>query len=181
MALQRLNSPNKLKGCNRLSPHSHHTLIVRKTFAALKQRTAGLVKVQEEEWKRVTVPLVSSLRYSGNWGGRGKLEVSQQRPSRAALPPSLHMRGSWDMYLQYPSLCHTHTTLPEASFTRHMMPGPCGFCASSSGCTGLFCICMYGRIGTDLKKTWEIYTTELCSKYQRSFHFTGKFNLTNGA
>lgn len=157
MALQRLNSPHKIKGWY-LQGHARLQQI-KSSFSPYTNCQKNICSSEAENsrtgegsggggWKRVMVPLVLSLRYSGNWGGRGKLEVSQQRPIRAALPPSLHMRGSWDMYLQYPSLCHTHTTLPEASFTRHMMPGPCGFCASSSGRTDVYfaSVCTGGSV-----------------------------------
>lgn len=78
-------------------------------------------------WKRVKAPLALSPRYSGKQGGRGKLQASVEphgRPIRAAPPPCLmtssapwraHLGWSWDLYVQYDSLCiyrlpplHTH-------------------------------------------------------------------------
>lgn len=199
MPLQRLNSPHKLKGWYLQGPArlqqiessfslATFTLIVYKTFAALKQTEnsrTGEGSGGGSKW--VTAPLVWSLRYSGKWGGRGKLEVSLQRPIRAALPPSLHMRGSWDMYLQYPSL-YLSVTHAQTQYT------PRGLLYKTDDARPLwllftqfrmrqcfFRICTYGRNSTHLKKAWEINTTELHSKHQRSFHFTSTFNLINGA
>lgn len=54
----------------------------------------------------MTSPPVLSLRYAGKRGGQGKLELSQQRPIRAALPPTLHMGVPLSVS---PSLYLTHT------------------------------------------------------------------------
>lgn len=104
-------------------------LIASETFAGLKQ-TENSRKSEGWGGEGVTSPLVLSLRYAGKRGGRGKLEVSQQRPIRAALPPTLP-------YGSIPhTRIHTHTgTLhSQRPPLQDIMPGPCGCCASTSRC-----------------------------------------------
>lgn len=175
MALQRLKSPHKLKvWCLQVPARLQQieSLFSADTYCQ-KNICISEADREQQDWWRFRR---RGLKVSDSPPGfvskiqlQLRRQVSQLRPIRAALPALLHMRGSWDMYLQYPSLCHTHTThyTPRGLLYKTHDARPLWLlCIQFRMHWRLFCICTFGRIGTDLKKA-DLHTkvSEIFSFY----------------